>query len=66
MKRDIIKQAEKGRRILSTGRDITTSEIETLWNMALQGSNGLWKALTTAFALGVYQGYTQRKNEEKK
>ena len=61
MKRDIIKQAKKGTKIKNNFRDITSTELDFLRNMALQGSNGMYDALTTAFYFGFYQGYSQKK-----
>lgn len=66
MKRDIIKQAEKGEQIKNNRRDITITELDLLHKKAVTGPEGLFEALTLAFHFGFYQGYTQRKAEEKK
>ena len=66
MARDVKKQAEKGRKRISHGRDITCTDLEQLWKIAYDPEDeySLWTALTTAYDFGFYQGYEQRKTEK--
>ena len=66
MKRDFRKQAEEGRKIKNNRRDIRTSEFEILYKMGKKSPQGLFDAISIAFNFGFYQGYAQRKTEEKK
>ena len=66
MKKDIFKAAEEGSSIISNRRDLLSSELEILFKMSKEGLDGLWKALSAAYYSGFYQGYAQRRTEERK
>lgn len=62
--RNVFKQAEKGAKIISPQRDLSSSEIKVFLNSYSNSTNKLEELIniiSTAYYMGVYQGIEQTK-----
>ena len=74
MKRNAIAQSQKGREILAKnkGRTLYVSDLDQIHDAAMRLSQekgrqlDLLKVMEMSYYFGVYQGYEQRRSDEKK